>query len=100
MPADGHPQRLVLAADSAPALARHVKLHHDSSRDRWVILAPERVYTPDQIAVAVLQLCDGRRSVDAIAAELAQTYAAPKERILVDVTTMLQDLADKGVIIA
>ena len=37
---------------------------------------------PTRIAVAVLQLCDGARSVEAIAAELAQTYNAPKERIL------------------
>ena len=35
-----------------------------------------------------------------IAAELAQTYNAPKERILADITALLQDLADKGVVTA
>ena len=70
--------------------------HHDAARDRWIILAPERVFTPDAIAVAVLQLCDGARSVDAIAHELARTYAAPQPLILADITAMLQDLADKG----
>ena len=34
-------------------------MRHDAARDRWTILAPERVFTPDAIAVAVLQLCDG-----------------------------------------
>ena len=58
------------------------------------------MFTPDAIAVAVLQLCDGSRSVEAIAAELAQTYNAPKERILADIIAMLQDLADKGVVTA
>jgi pyrroloquinoline quinone biosynthesis protein D len=58
------------------------------------------VFTPDAIAVAVLRLCDGSRSVDAIAGELAQTYNAPKERILADISALLQDLADKGVVTA
>ena len=52
------------------------------------------------IAVAVLQLCDGSRSVDTIAGELAQTYSAPADRILADIVPMLQDLADKGVVTA
>jgi len=69
-------------------------------RDRWTILAPERVFTPDAIAVAVLQLCDGSRSVETIAGELAQTYNAPKDRILADISALLQDLADKGVVTA
>ena len=48
----------------------------------------------------MLQLCDGERSVDDIAAELAETYDAPRDRILADIVAMLQDLADKGVVTA
>ena len=33
-------------------------------------------------------------------AELAETYNAPKERILADITALLQELADKGVVSA
>jgi pyrroloquinoline quinone biosynthesis protein D len=97
---DTQGKRTIIGAASRPALPRHVKLRHDAARDRWTILAPERVFTPDAIAVAVLQLCDGVRSVEAIAAELAQAYNAPKERILADVTALLQALADKGVVAA
>jgi pyrroloquinoline quinone biosynthesis protein D len=97
---DAQQKRTVITASSAPRLPRHVKLRHDSARDRWMILAPERVHTPDAIAVAVLKLCDGARTVDAIAGELAQTYNAPKETILADVIAMLQGLADKGVVAA
>jgi pyrroloquinoline quinone biosynthesis protein D len=97
---DAQGKRTIISAASRPALPRHVKLRHDAARDRWTILAPERVFTPDAIAVAVLRLCDGVRSVEAIAAELAQTYNAPKERILADVTALLQALADKGVVAA
>ena len=93
-------ERIVIGAGSVPALPRHIKLRHDAARDRWLILAPERVLTPDPIALDVLQLCDGQRNVDAIAEALAGRYAAAKEHILRDVTSMLQDLADKGVISA
>ena len=97
---DAQPKRTIIAASSAPRLPRHIKLRHDPARDRWMILAPERVHTPDAIAVAVLKLCDGARTVDAIASELAHTYNAPKETILADVIAMLQGLADKGVVAA
>lgn len=100
MSAADHPQRAIVSAASVPRLARHNKLRHDSARGSWVILAPERVFTPDPIAVAVLQLCDGERNVAAIAANLAETYNAPADRIAADVIAMLQDLADKGVITA
>ena len=93
-------KRTIIGPSSAPKLPRHIKLRHDAARDRWTILAPERVFTPDAIAVAVLRLCDGSRSVETIAGELAQTYNAPKDRILADISALLQDLADKGVVTA
>ncbi|HWB46102.1 MAG TPA: pyrroloquinoline quinone biosynthesis peptide chaperone PqqD [Hyphomicrobiaceae bacterium] len=92
------PGRTIIGAQSVPTLPRHVRLRHDATRDQWTVLAPERVFKPDAIAVAVLRLCDGARSVDDIAGELARAYDAPKQQILADVTAMLQDLADKGVV--
>ena len=77
-------------------LPRHAKLKFDQTRQVWVILAPERVLAPDEIAVEVLQICDGVRNVGEIADLLAQKYAAEREAILSDVIVMLQDLADKG----
>ena len=81
---------------SRPRLPRHARLKFDETRQVWVILAPERVLAPDEIAVEVLQLCDGVRSVGGMADQLAAKYAAPREAILTDVIGMLQDLADKG----
>jgi len=74
---------------SRPVLPRHAKLKFDETRQVWVILAPERVLAPDEIAVEVLHLCDGVRSVAEMIDQLAAKYAA-------DVIAMLQDLADKG----
>jgi pyrroloquinoline quinone biosynthesis protein D len=96
----GNPTRVVIGAGSRPTLARHIKMRRDPTRDRWVLLAPERVLYPDAIAVAVLELCDGSRSVEAIAETLARAYNAPRERILGDIVPLLQGLADKGVVTA
>jgi pyrroloquinoline quinone biosynthesis protein D len=81
---------------SRPVLPRHAKLKFDETRQRWVILAPERVLAPDEIAVEVLQLCDGVRSVADVIDQLTEKYAAERDAIATDVITMLQDLADKG----
>jgi pyrroloquinoline quinone biosynthesis protein D len=93
-------ERLILTAASRPALGRHVKLRMDETRKRWVLLAPERLLTPSETAVAVLQLCDGGRSAGDIAAKLAAEFDAPPAAILDDILPVLQDLADKGYITA
>jgi pyrroloquinoline quinone biosynthesis protein D len=90
------PRHISVSEASRPVLPRHAKLKFDETRKVWVLLAPERVLAPDEIAVEVLQLCDGIRSVADIADLLAQKYAAPREAIAADVIAMLQDLADKG----
>ena len=81
---------------SRPKLPRHARLKFDETRQVWVILAPERVLAPDEIAVEVLQLCDGARSVAEIVDQLATKYSAERALIATDVIAMLQDLADKG----
>lgn len=94
----GKTRRTIIAVDSKPALPRHMKLWHDKTRGRWTILAPEKIFRLDVIAVSILELCDGVRTVDEIAQQLAGSYKAPKQAILADVTSLLQELADKGVI--
>ena len=93
-------KRTVIVSASVPVLAAHVKMRRDGARNCWLLLAPERVFTPDSVAVAVLGMCDGDHSVEAIASAFEQTYNAPKDRILSDILPMLQDLADKGVVTA
>jgi pyrroloquinoline quinone biosynthesis protein D len=90
------PRHISVNEASRPVLPRHAKLKFDETRKVWVILAPERVLAPDEIAVEVLQLCDGVRSVAQMVDQLAEKYAAPREAIAADVVAMLQDLADKG----
>jgi len=89
-------RNISVSETSRPVLPRHARLKYDETRQVWVILAPERVLAPDEIAVEVLQLCDGVRSVADMVDLLAVKYAAEREAILADVIVMLQDLADKG----
>lgn len=89
-------RRIDITKESCPVLARHAKLKFDEARQVWVILVPERVLAPDEIAVEILQLCDGVRSVDQIIDVLATKYVADREIIGVDVIAMLRDLAEKG----
>jgi pyrroloquinoline quinone biosynthesis protein D len=89
-------RHISVSEESRPVLPRHAKLKFDETRQVWVILAPERVLAPDEIAVEVLKLCDGQRSVGQMVDMLAEKYAAPREAIATDVVAMLQDLADKG----
>jgi pyrroloquinoline quinone biosynthesis protein D len=89
-------RNISVSETSRPVLPRHTRLKFDETRQVWVILAPERVLAPDEIAVEVLQLCDGVRSVSDMVDQLAAKYAADRTDIAIDVIAMLQDLADKG----
>ncbi|WP_110656625.1 pyrroloquinoline quinone biosynthesis peptide chaperone PqqD [Salinicola halimionae] len=93
-------------AGGVPALHEHdvvkiprgVRLREDKARGGWVLLAPERVFQLDPIAQQVLTRVDGERDIAAIVDDLADTFAAPRERILVDVRAMLADLITKNVL--
>lgn len=90
--------RAILTAASVPKIPKHIKFRHDPERNRWIILAPERVFDPDEAAIAVFRLIDGQRTVADIVGLLAKEFNAPPEEIMSDVIVMLQDLADKGVV--
>ena len=81
-----------------PSYAPGVRLREDKVRGGWVVLAPERLFVPDEHAVAVLQLVDGIRTVGNIVDDLAGRYDAARELIANDVLAMLQDLMVKGAI--
>jgi coenzyme PQQ biosynthesis protein PqqD len=81
-----------------PRLPRGVRLRHDRVRDRWVLLAPERIFELDEIGVEVLKLCDGSRTIEEMSAELATAFGASPEDVEPDVETFLKDFADKRVV--
>ncbi len=93
-------ERFVVLSESVPKLPRHAKLRFDKARDKWIILAPERVFELDDIAYEVISRCNGDRSVGHVVDELCEKFEqVSREVILGDVTSMLQDLADKGFVV-
>ena len=89
-------ERLMVDSASILKLAPHIVFRFDETRQRWIMMAPERLMLPDEQAVEILKLVDGTASIEAIVGTLASRYNAPREEIAGDVTEMLQDLADKG----
>jgi pyrroloquinoline quinone biosynthesis protein D len=91
------------AADATPAipstakprLPRGVRLVHSEAQGGWVLLAPERIFKADVIAAEILKRCDGAVTLDALVDDLAQTFNAPRERVLAEVMALLRSLADK-----
>jgi pyrroloquinoline quinone biosynthesis protein D len=79
-------------------LKPHVRLQFNEARGQWIVQAPERVLMPDEIAVSILKLCDGKTSVAAIAEVLAREYQAPQDVVEADVLELLRDLAEKGIV--
>jgi len=84
-----------IASDARPRLPHGVRLVNNAAQGGLVLLAPERVFKPDAIAAEILKRCTGEATFAAIVEDLAATYAAPREQILNDVSTLLRSLADK-----
>jgi pyrroloquinoline quinone biosynthesis protein D len=89
-----------LSSEARPGLAPGVRLTFDKVRDRWVVLAPERVLVPDETALEILQRCDGAKQVNAIIDELATAYSADRSEIEHDVKDLLASLIEKRIVTA
>lgn len=57
-----------------PGLPAHVRLRFDEARARHILLGPESVVVLNRTGADVLSLCDGRRTVAEIVAELGKRY--------------------------
>jgi pyrroloquinoline quinone biosynthesis protein D len=64
----------VLTTASVPALWRLARLEFDRVRGQRVLLYPEGVVLLNDTGAAILDLCDGRRSIADIAAALGERY--------------------------
>ena len=85
---------VAIPLDAQPRLPHGVRLVHSEAQGGWVLLAPERVFKADAIAVEIVKRCTGEATVGAIVDELANAYSAPRERVLADVSALLRRLAD------
>jgi len=58
-----------------PRLAPHVRLTFDQTRQRHLLLSPERVIVLNATGASILGLCDGERTVAEIVAQLRGRYS-------------------------
>ncbi|GAB3557364.1 pyrroloquinoline quinone biosynthesis peptide chaperone PqqD [Spelaeicoccus albus] len=68
MPTDQH------IMTGRPSLGAHLRLQFDAVRGKYVLLGPETVSVVNGTAADILRLCNGRRSVAEIEAELIGQY--------------------------
>ncbi|MEV4055542.1 pyrroloquinoline quinone biosynthesis peptide chaperone PqqD [Amycolatopsis sp. NPDC049688] len=85
----------MITADSVPQLRRGVRLSFDHVRETHVLLFPEGVLVPNATAAAVLELCDGARSVTDITTALSQRYSGVLAQ---DVLSVLSRLGERRVV--
>ena len=93
-------EAVVMSEVSVPRLPRGVRLKFDKPRSQWVLLAPEKMFVLDDIALEIIKCCDGDATIAVITDDLTVRFEAPREAVLKDVLTLLQSFADKGVIVA
>jgi pyrroloquinoline quinone biosynthesis protein D len=86
---------VMVADDARPRLPRGVRLVNSEAQGGWVLLAPERIFKADAIAVEILKRCTGETTLAAIVDDLAKAFNAPRERIHADVSKLLVGLAEK-----
>ena len=86
------------APDHVPRFAPGVRLQWDKHRAQWLLQAPEKIVVADATAAEVLRRIDGRRTLEALLADLAAAYDAPRERLRLDVERLLDELAAEGLV--
>lgn len=81
-----------------PRLAPGARLAFDGRRGQWLIQAPERIVVLDEIAHAVVTRLDGQTRIAQVVAALADDYEALPAEVEADVTHLIADLIDRGVL--
>jgi pyrroloquinoline quinone biosynthesis protein D len=85
----------VLTPASVPSLWRLARLDYDHVRRQRVLLYPEGVVLLNDTGAAILDLCDGRRSVGEIAATLGERYHCD---VTADVIEYLSGLTEQQLV--
>jgi pyrroloquinoline quinone biosynthesis protein D len=80
-----------------PRLADGARLQYDDVREEHMLLIPEGAVRLNETAAQVLELCDGERSVEDIAAVLSERYGGAD--VTGDVREMLDGMAGRGLVV-
>jgi pyrroloquinoline quinone biosynthesis protein D len=82
---------------SRPRLVTGARLRYDDVREEHLLLIPEGAVRLNPTAAAVLELCDGERSLDEIVNTLSARYDGADLRD--DVQGLVDGLTQKGLVV-
>ena len=80
-----------------PRLVDGARLQYDDVRDEHLLLVPEGAVRLNETAAHVLELCDGERSLDDIAAALSTRYAGAD--VTDDVRELIGGMGARGLVV-
>jgi pyrroloquinoline quinone biosynthesis protein D len=86
---------VTLSSTSVPVLWRLARLDFDPVRQQRVLLYPEGVVLLNETGAAILDMCDGRRSIAEIATILQERYHGD---VTADVIEYLSRLAERELV--
>ena len=80
-----------------PRLAPGARLRYDEVREEHLLLVPEGAVRLNPTAVAVLELCDGERTVEDIVGVLSERYGGAD--VGDDVRGLVDGMAQRGLLV-
>jgi pyrroloquinoline quinone biosynthesis protein D len=92
-----HADRSYAGRMSRPRLVDGARLRYDDVREEHLLLIPEGAVHLNETAAEVLELCDGRSSVDEIAEALSARYRGAQ--VADDVRELVEALRDRGLVV-
>jgi coenzyme PQQ biosynthesis protein PqqD len=89
----------VIAPTSRPQLAPKVRVRYDRRGQQYMLLYPEKGLALNPTAAAIVSLCTGEHTVEAIVEQLAaKCETEPRDRLEREILAFLQSMADRGLL--
>lgn len=89
----------MMSPASRPRLASKARVRFDRRGQQYMLLYPEKGLALNSTAAAVVRLCTGEHTVEAIVDRLAaESGGEPRERVEREIVAFLQALADRGLV--
>ncbi|HSF07577.1 MAG TPA: pyrroloquinoline quinone biosynthesis peptide chaperone PqqD [Methylomirabilota bacterium] len=89
----------MISPTSRPRLAPKARVRFDRRGQQYMLLYPEKGLALNSTAAAVVALCTGEHTVEAIVEQLAaKASSEPRERVEREILAFLQIMADRGLV--
>jgi coenzyme PQQ biosynthesis protein PqqD len=89
----------MIVPTSRPQLAPKVRVRFDRRGQQYMLLYPEKGLALNPTAAAIVSLCTGEHTVEAIVEQLAaKCETEPRDRLEKDILAFLQSMADRGLL--